>query len=285
MIFSSTIVFSLTLSVAGFLSGYVAGLEDPLWSPFEQDTCQGNNKNCPNACDNANDGSTCCFCDNTKNFQMSVCSCCPRDTICCPPNDDTKTRGSLCCPVGSTCLKNGRCQRIQEDVAVYGTPVCSPTCSKDAFIRITCDNYFHLYFDGKPQTLNFPGDWTQIDELRIPEKTRIIAVAGENSEFEAGFLVKFDNADFDTTAPWICTNVAPEGDWTKEGFDTSSWWPAVKSVPNVPKTQTSQREQVKGMPANANWFWSNMVVANKPTKTRPMTWNRFCFCIFPVRRK
>jgi hypothetical protein len=279
--------FSVTLFQFGYAAGVDNQVENPLLSPFDKATCSSNTKTCPNSCDNANDGSTCCFCDDTKNYQMTICSCCPKNTTCCPPNENTKTQGSLCCPVGSTCLKDGKCQIIKEDVAVYAKPVCAPTCAKDAFIWITCDNYFHLYFDGKPQALNFASDWTQVDKMKILPETKVITLAGENYEFEAGFLVEFKNAFFDTTAPWMCTNVRPDSDqWMKADFEPKDGWStAVLSEKNGKKVETWQRDPVKDMDPESRWFWSNFSPVTRDAKSNAAPWDKYCYCRFVIKVK
>jgi len=260
-------------------------VEDPRWTPFDKATCQANNnKNCPNACAAAKDGSTCCFCDDSKNYQMSICSCCPKNTFCCPPTDDTRAKGSKCCPVGTTCLDDGKCKRFEHYVAVYAKPVCSPTCPKDAYIWITCDNFFTMYFNGKPQKLQYADDWTKVDKIMIPRDTKWIAIAGENKEYDAGFLVKFVNPWFDTTVEWLCTDKLPEGEWTKPGSDLRGWKTAVTSEPNVARTESWQRDQIAEM-LGCDWFWSNIGNTTKDPKAKnQVPWNTNAFCVLVIKK-
>jgi hypothetical protein len=178
------------------------------------------------------------------------------------------------------------CERIQKEMAVYGKPTCAPSCPKDTYMWITCDNYFTMYLDGKPVTLNHAEDWTLIDQVLIPRTTKVICIAGENTELEAGFLIWFKNAFFDDSAVWMCTHELPDTvDWMSPDFDESNWKQAVLSEYNTPKTEVFHRVQVKNMSEQLQWFWSNKGTTTRPNPSgsRPIPWYQYCFCRLRIR--
>ena len=95
----------------------------------------------------------------------------------------------------------------------------------------TADNAFTLYLDGKPVATGEDWHTTQSFETKLAIGPHVLAaVASNEAPGPAGFLVRGgvlplgQGVPIHTNSSWKTSGTVPAGDdWTKIGFDDSSW--------------------------------------------------------------
>lgn len=234
------------------------------------DSCKVRSGGCENTC--AAQGKTCCFCDQTRDFNLKACFCCPKEHFCCP--SETWLGGSAhCCPNGYKCTRGGRCSVLDDIPSVAAQGVSGFQCRNDTYVYVTVDNSFSMYIDGKQQRLSNPSTWEVADKVLIPAGAKLITICATNELYKAGILISSENPDLLARARWKCYSSVEKcpGWWTNLQADDHAWSQPVSDELN--NGQGTRERAVPYIPTTTRWVWCN---AASTTLTKD--WAPACTC-------
>lgn len=247
-----------------------AGVGNWPWSAdASSNSCTVTTDGCENSC--VAQGKTCCFCDQTRDFNLQACFCCPKNHFCCP--SDTWWGGSAhCCPSGYKCTTGGRCSVLDDIPGVAAQGVSGFQCRKDTYVYVTVDNSFSMFIDGKQKELSNPNTWEIADKVLIPASAKLITICGTNKEYGAGILISSEDPDLLARARWKCYSSVDKcpGWWTNLQCDDNAWPQAVVGERN---DGLGTRTRVPYIPTTTRWMW-----CNGSNSTHTKDWAPACTC-------
>lgn len=240
------------------------------------DTCSKTVGGCQNSC--AAEGKQCCFCDETKNFALSACFCCPKDHYCCSTDSRLGSAGTVCCPNGYECsnkLWGPRCTKLADVPAVPAAGYCNKKCRPDTWAYVTVDDYYSIFIDGVQQDVKYARNWTIPDRVLIPSTAKVITICGTNDLYKAGILIYAENQAVLERARWRCrrTNLECPAYWNGLNVDDSDKYWSEGIADELNNGKDSRKDIVPIIPRDIPWVW-----CNNPGTLLTKDWDKYCTC-------
>ena len=103
-----------------------------------------------------------------------------------------------------------------------------------------------IFADG--QSLGTDSDWSNPTTYLVPGNTRVLSVAGENTEGAfRGILGSTSNGEM-TNETWKCSSVLSPG-WNSPDFDDQDW--------PFARVEDHPWGTIHGIAETAKWIWAN----------------------------
>lgn len=225
---------------------------------------------CGNSC--AAQEKSCCFCDQTRDFNLRACFCCPQNHFCCP--SETWMGGAAhCCRNGYQCTRNGLCAVPDNIQGVIARGYTGFQCRNDQYCYASVDNSFSMYIDGKEVPLTNPNKWETPNTFSLPSNATVIVICAKNEQYKAGILISCLDPDLLRRARIKCVSSVEKcsGWWKDPRCNDDSWGDAVFDELN--DGRSTRKDIVPNIPQDTPWFW-----CNRADSTNTKDWAPSCTC-------